>query len=284
MYAMFFFFQKLTYKMNYLSGNGLPRLSKDLTSEFQLKPESTDRFVQVTRTSGRWRDLLDSNSDSNNTYIYKGSQSTELDGKQRNSSKTKLYAAILVVFTFLIVSCITVAVVSTMLYHEQNKRSDDGKNNRHLTRTTKSITTTTIDPTIHCKADSPDAQKCSEGWTLHGGSCYWLNTYLRSWDEAEETCRKKSATLVEVTTDIESRFLQEFARGLSIWVGANVFDSNININTCSRTTSIIQLTQATDSEKCVILAEFLGGNGRRYSIYTNRNCKDLLASVCEGIF
>lgn len=35
----FFFFQKLTYKMNYFSGNGLPRLSKDLTSEFQLKPE-----------------------------------------------------------------------------------------------------------------------------------------------------------------------------------------------------------------------------------------------------
>lgn len=34
-----FFFQKLTYKMNYFSGYGLPRFSKDLTSEFQLKPE-----------------------------------------------------------------------------------------------------------------------------------------------------------------------------------------------------------------------------------------------------
>lgn len=71
---------------------------------------------------------------------------------------------------------------------------------------------------------------------------------------------------------------------VSIWVGANVFDSNININTCSRTTSIIQLTQATDSGNCVKLAEILGGDGRRYSIYTNRNRKDLLASVCEGIF
>lgn len=80
-----FFFQKLTYKMNYFSGYGLPRFSKDLTSEFQLKPESTDRFVQVTRTSGRWRDLVDTNNDSNYTYIYKGSQSTELDGKQKNS-------------------------------------------------------------------------------------------------------------------------------------------------------------------------------------------------------
>lgn len=71
---------------------------------------------------------------------------------------------------------------------------------------------------------------------------------------------------------------------VSIWVGANVFDSNININTCSRTTSIIQLTQATDSGNCVKLAEILGGDGRRYSIYTNRNCKDHFASVCEGIF
>lgn len=34
-----FFLQKLTYKMNYFSGYGLPRFSKDLTSEFQLKPE-----------------------------------------------------------------------------------------------------------------------------------------------------------------------------------------------------------------------------------------------------
>lgn len=71
---------------------------------------------------------------------------------------------------------------------------------------------------------------------------------------------------------------------VSIWVGANVFDSNININTCSRTTSIIQLTQATDSGNCVKLAEILGGDGRRYSIYTNRNCKDCFASVCEWIF
>lgn len=71
---------------------------------------------------------------------------------------------------------------------------------------------------------------------------------------------------------------------VSIWVGAKVFDSNININTCSRTTSIIQLTQATDSGNCVKFAEILGGDGRPYSIYTNRNCKDLFGSVCEGIF
>lgn len=43
-----------------------------MISRHNLK--STDRFVQVTRTSGRWRDLVDPNNDSNNTYIYKGSQ------------------------------------------------------------------------------------------------------------------------------------------------------------------------------------------------------------------
>lgn len=43
-----------------------------IVSLYNLK--STDRFVQVTRTSGRWRDLVDPNNDSNNTYIYKGSQ------------------------------------------------------------------------------------------------------------------------------------------------------------------------------------------------------------------
>lgn len=55
-------------------------------------------------------------------------QSTELDGKQKNS-KIKLYVAILILFTFLIVSCIGVAVVSTMLYHEQNKHNNDGTYN-----------------------------------------------------------------------------------------------------------------------------------------------------------
>lgn len=45
-----------------------------------------------------------------------------------------------------------------------------------------------------------------------------------------------------------------------------------------------QVTQATDSGNCVKFAEILGGDGRPYSIYTNRNCKDLFASVCEGIF
>lgn len=43
-----------------------------MVSLYNLK--STDRFVQVTRTSGRWRDLVDPNNDLNNTYIYKGSQ------------------------------------------------------------------------------------------------------------------------------------------------------------------------------------------------------------------
>lgn len=37
--------------------------------------------------------------------------------------------AILILFTFLIVSCIGVAVVSTMLYHEQNKHNNDGTYN-----------------------------------------------------------------------------------------------------------------------------------------------------------
>lgn len=58
-------------------------------------------------------------------------QSTELDGKQKNS-KIKLYVAILILFTFLIVSCIGVAVVSTMLYHEQNKHNNDGTYNVFL--------------------------------------------------------------------------------------------------------------------------------------------------------
>lgn len=39
-----------------------------------------------------------------------------------------------------------------------------------------------------------------------------------------------------------------------------------------------------DFEKCVILVEFLGGNGRWYLIYINCNCKDFFVFVCEGIF
>ncbi|XP_052694635.1 NKG2-A/NKG2-B type II integral membrane protein-like isoform X2 [Crassostrea angulata] len=262
--------------MNYFSGYGLPRFSKDLTSEFQLKPESTDRFVQVTRTSGRWRDLVDPNNDSNNTYIYKGSQSTELDGKQKNS-KIKLYVAILILFTFLIVSCIGVAVVSTMLYHEQNKHNNDAL-------TTKSITMTTINPTLHCKDDTPAAEKCSEGWTLNDGSCYWLNKDFLSWDEAQAACRKRSATLVEITNGNENMFLEEFAINYLIWVGIKVIESNTRINTCSQTPSSVGLTYTREFGKCIESITIFDGTGEPFSFFVNRDCNDRLMSVCERFF
>ena len=51
---------------------------------------------------------------------------------------------------------------------------------------------------------------CAPGWKTFNGRCYELNIQTKlSWDGAKQHCEDQKATLMEVDTKIEERFLTD---------------------------------------------------------------------------
>lgn len=69
-----------------------------------------------------------------------------------------------------------------------------------------------------------------------------------------------------------------------IWVGIKVIESNTRINTCSQTPASVELTYTREFGKCIELIAVLDEIGEPFSFFVNRDCNDLLMSVCERNF
>ena len=72
----------------------------------------------------------------------------------------------------------------------------------------------------------PDASdQCLDGWEFFEGSCYGMGITGESFSRARSHCKEKDAHLVEITSDGEKTFVQDFLKknagsSTAAWIGA----------------------------------------------------------------
>ncbi|XP_028668320.1 FRAS1-related extracellular matrix protein 1b [Erpetoichthys calabaricus] len=75
-------------------------------------------------------------------------------------------------------------------------------------------------PVVNPQPQVSKTASCPEGWTLHGGRCYFLSDKVASWTGAEMDCgRRFQSHLVSVHSSTEMTWLRQFAKGQPFWIG-----------------------------------------------------------------
>ena len=73
---------------------------------------------------------------------------------------------------------------------------------------------------------------CNNGWLLHESSCYFFSTDTVTWLDAVTACQNRNATLVQIESMVEDKFLVQRLKVLHgetggefhYWTNGNVID------------------------------------------------------------
>ncbi|XP_071952091.1 FRAS1-related extracellular matrix protein 1-like [Antedon mediterranea] len=70
--------------------------------------------------------------------------------------------------------------------------------------------------------DGTDNSPCEQGWSNYNGKCYYLSSDLKTWNDAQRTCREQyGGNLVTITSKYHQKWVQNFIGGQEIWIGIN---------------------------------------------------------------
>ncbi|XP_078330722.1 uncharacterized protein LOC144624690 [Crassostrea virginica] len=116
------------------------------------------------------------------------SEQQQQSASPRHLNKKSIIFITVTLVTFLAISLIALAVLSTLfILQKTNKNTDETENEYRETTPVESGTTapSVLDPTYHCQVDTPEPKSCENGWMSSGKSCYWYNAEVLTWDQAE---------------------------------------------------------------------------------------------------
>nr|XP_022307576.1 NKG2-D type II integral membrane protein-like [Crassostrea virginica] len=208
---------------------------------------------------------------------------------QRPLSKKSIIFIIFTLVTFLAISLISLAVLSTIFILKKTN-IDKGTTAQatlgptidpSFDPTLEPTLDPTLDPTYHCQEDTPEPTSCEDGWLFSNKSCYWINTEELTWDEAEAACRRQSATLAEITSEEEINFIRTMTNYYLAWFAGRYSEEQEGwINSCSN-------SSRTFNNHDDNFGNFAGDCVRWDFVYwkfRNAVCTEKLSSVCEGNF
>ncbi|XP_041443095.1 C-type lectin domain family 4 member G isoform X6 [Xenopus laevis] len=61
--------------------------------------------------------------------------------------------------------------------------------------------------------------KCDSNWKAFDGSCYYIVTTKKNWDNAQETCKSMNSDLVIINSDRKKNFLESITDSSYFWIG-----------------------------------------------------------------
>ncbi|CAG2189546.1 unnamed protein product [Mytilus edulis] len=72
--------------------------------------------------------------------------------------------------------------------------------------------------------ESGDGSECPLDWVrrVDFGACYFLVIHKKSWNDAQEQCRRHNGSLTDINSENEAVFLAEYSRNhtaRSVWIG-----------------------------------------------------------------
>ncbi|KAL3841964.1 hypothetical protein ACJMK2_020040 [Sinanodonta woodiana] len=134
----------------------------------------------------------------------------------------------------------------------------------------------------------PTHGHCSQGWVLHGSSCYHVSHDMEDWADADYMCHKMGGYLAEINTAFEGNFLENqvklfnFPQGYT-WIGATdipIEGEWIWANSNS------QLSSQSYSNWLPGDPNNVGGNQNCLSIgntglWADENCASIYHYICE---
>ncbi|XP_062619832.1 von Willebrand factor D and EGF domain-containing protein-like, partial [Saccostrea cucullata] len=62
---------------------------------------------------------------------------------------------------------------------------------------------------------------CASNWTQYDRNCYRLYTSVKDWIGAYRYCQLEDSILVDIASESEQNFLQDFVNGRDVWIGAS---------------------------------------------------------------
>ena len=131
---------------------------------------------------------------------------------------------------------------------------------------------------------------CDEGWEEFNGHCYLHRTKGEIWDAAAAFCESKNSYLVEITTDTEMDFINEFMRKENVqygkWVGATYREDQGAFVYKQSNTRVPEnfwrkgQLDSSDGEHCAAMYDNTA-NGTGIIEFFDYSCKGKFNAVCE---